>query len=85
MSSFYGFGIAGKIDDPFYAMQKTDLGLNAQSYAEYSTVYFGMTFIPCLLLGGPIINDWNRKNVLGWCTVLWGVCSVLHGFVTDMW
>jgi hypothetical protein len=29
MASFYGYGIAGKIDDPFYAMQKADLGLNA--------------------------------------------------------
>lgn len=85
MASFYGFGIEGYTDDKFYNMRKDMVDLDAQSYAEYSTVYFGITFIPSLLLGGPIIQSCNRSNFLGMSTVIWGACSILHAFATRMW
>lgn len=33
MASFYGYGVGGKLNDPFYAMQKDDIGLDSKSYA----------------------------------------------------
>ena len=85
MSSFYGYGVDGKLDDPFYAMQKSDIGLTPQSFADYSGLYFTITFLPGLLLGGPIIQNMSKTNALGWCMFIWGACSAAHGLVTEMW
>lgn len=85
MASFYGYGVAGKVDEKFYNMRLAIIGLDPQSYAEYCTFWFSITFIPCLLLSGPIISDWNRIRTLGWCTIGWGCASVAHGFAWDMW
>jgi hypothetical protein len=54
MSSFYGFGIGDKINDPEYAMQKSEIGLNAATYAQYSGVWFTAPYVPALLFGGVI-------------------------------
>jgi hypothetical protein len=85
MASFYGFGIDGLIDNSKYAMQKSDIGLDSKSYAEYSGFFFTITFIPCLLFGGPIISGFKKTNVLGWSCFLWSVAAVLHGLSTSMW
>lgn len=85
MASFYGFGIEGLIDDPKYAMQKADIGLDAKTFAEYSGFFFPVTFIPCLLFGSPIISGYKKTDVLGWCTCLWGVAALLHGLCWSMW
>ena len=60
-------------------------GLNAQSYAQYVGLWSTVTFVPCLLLGGPLIEGFKKTNVLGWCTALSGAVTVLHAFVTQMW
>ena len=86
MAQFYGYsGAGGKAGDPFYSMKLVVNGLNAQSYAQYVGLWFSLTFIPSLLLGGPLIDNLKKTNVLGWCTALSGVTTVLHAFVTDMW
>lgn len=85
MASFYGFGVEGLIDDPFYSMQMVkNLGLNGTTYGLYSSLWQIITFIPALLLGGPIVNNWNRSSTLGWCTFIWGGCSCLHGIAWNM-
>lgn len=58
MAQFYGFGEHGKVDDPKYSMKLVVDGLDAQSYAQYVGVWFSVTFIPCLLLGGPVIDGY---------------------------
>lgn len=85
MAQFYGFGVEGKSDDPFYSMKLVVIGLNAQSYAQYVGLWFTITFIPCLLLGGPLIEGYKKTNVLGWCTAISGVVTVMHAMVTHAW
>ena len=67
MASFYGYGVEGKLDDQFYAMQKSDIGLDATSYAEYTGFFFSVTFIPCLLFGVPIIERYKKTTALAVC------------------
>lgn len=85
MASFYGFGVAGLLNNPEYAMQKADIGLNSFTYAEYSSFWLMITFIPALLLCGPIVQTWPRVKTLGWCCFGWGIASVLHAYTKAMW
>lgn len=85
MSAFYGFGMAGKLDDPFYAMQATNIGLNAKTYADYSGLFYTIGFLPALIFGGPIIQSLPKAQTLGWCTFIWGSSSAMHGLVSHMW
>jgi hypothetical protein len=80
MSSFYGFGIGDKINDPEYAMQKSTIGLNASTYAEYSGIWFTAPYIPTLLFGGVLFSSFPKKAMLGWCTFFLGVAVIGHGF-----
>ena len=85
MAQFYGYGVDGKSDDPRYSMKLVVDGLNAQSYAQYVGLWFTVTFIPCMLFGGPLIVDYNKTNVLGWCTAMNGLVTALHSIVTHVW
>lgn len=85
MPAFYGFGIAGKLDDPFYAMQKDTIGLDSKTYADYCGISFTITFIPCLLFAGPIIADWPQVRTFGVCLTLQGILICLHGSAQAMW
>ena len=85
MASFYGYGVGGKLNDPFYAMQKDDIGLDSKSYAQYSGFWFNCTFIPCLLFGGPLVTNLKKTTALGWATLLAGVAVAGHGVATEMW
>jgi hypothetical protein len=85
MSSFYGYGVEGKYLDPKYSMKTDVIGFDAQTYAQYLGLWFTITFIPTLLLGGPLIENYHKTNVLGWCNLLSGMAALLHGFITHIW
>jgi hypothetical protein len=66
-------------------MQEVEgLGLNSESYGVYSGFSYSITFIPMLLFAAPLVDSTNRRCVLGFCTLSWGLCTALQGMATKM-
>lgn len=85
MSSFYGYGVDGKYLDPKYSMKLDVSGFDAQTYAQYLGLWFTITYIPTLLLGGPLIENFPKTKILGISNLLCGMAALLHGTISHIW
>ena len=82
MSTFKGF----KADDgdKFRLMHLNVKGFDASTFGTYNGLMNMLTYCPMLLLAGPLVENWNRKFVIGVCCIGWGLCTVAHAFATSM-
>lgn len=46
-------------------------------------ICFTLTFLPCLLFSGPLIEGFDKTNVLGFGTAINGFIVMLHSMVMD--
>ena len=82
MSTFKGF--KSDPDDKFRLMQLNVEGFDSSSFGTYNGLMNMVTYCPMLLLAGPLVENWNRKLVIGVTCIGWGTCTVLHAFATKM-
>lgn len=44
-----------------------------------------VSYCPMLLIAGPLVEPLNRKLVVSFTCIGWGVATVAHAYATEMW
>lgn len=87
MSQFFGFKVSGTETNPdiaFYQMRDNEaLELNNSSFGYYNNM-FVIGYLPTLLIFSPVLSSYNKKCILGICSIIWGVDMFLHAFATSI-
>lgn len=81
MSAFKGF--IAEPGDKFRLIGENVEGFSPSTFGTYNSLIL-VSYCPMLLVAGPLVESWNRKNLIGILCTGWGVCIGLHAFATNM-
>jgi hypothetical protein len=87
MGQFYGYTVeGGEASEPteYYEMaQNKELGLDQSTFSIYNSMNI-VGYLPALMLLSPVFASFNKKCILGFVCMLWGVSILLHAFAQNI-
>lgn len=72
------------IVSPLLPMLRDDFGISVEQSGWIVSAY-ALGYAVFALIAGPLSDGWNRKKVLLWGLLSFGVFTSLCGFATDFW
>ena len=78
INAMFGFGIDGYSENPYYTIGKDIPGLDSDTYGSLVGFYYSLTYAPCLLFMGHLTSVLNRKLMVGFACIMWGVFTYLN-------
>ena len=80
---FKGYAIADTEFDPVYNMKYDDVIDLDKSYKNFIGLYFNIGYLPALVLIAPFCENYNRKCVIGFCTMGLGLALALISVIQN--
>ena len=84
MSSFFGYGVKGKQEDPYYSISHRISDFDSTAYGNYFGFYYSLTYVPVMLVMGHITDHFNRTVLVSLACIMWGVLSYAHSYADNV-
>ena len=72
MPQFYGYGYETDLPQEDFQIAKAIPEFNEDAFGEYIGLYYNIGFFPALLFVAPIVDNFNRKCIIGFCAIIYG-------------